>query len=137
MWRLGTLFDNARKLGLWVLTGLAIVMIWGLAEAFLQKSSAMKAKSEKLTQPETHPDEHYSTGQDQILSSTPDDFLKTSKGIRLVQQALRNAGFDPGRIDGKIGPRTKKAIINFKKARRMPATSVIDSEMLAALEPYF
>jgi len=33
-----------------------------------------------------------------------------------LQSTLKAAGFDPGPIDGKIGPRTKRAIIAFQKA---------------------
>ena len=34
-----------------------------------------------------------------------------------IQTALKNAGFDPGAIDGKIGPRTQQAVKEFQRAK--------------------
>ena len=36
-----------------------------------------------------------------------------------IQSALKNAGFYTGEIDGKIGPKTKKAIEAFQKANNL------------------
>jgi peptidoglycan hydrolase-like protein with peptidoglycan-binding domain len=36
--------------------------------------------------------------------------------IQIVQTALKNAGFDPGKIDGKLGPQTDAKIKKFQKA---------------------
>lgn len=38
-----------------------------------------------------------------------------------IQAALKNAGFYSGKIDGKIGPMTKQAIIEFQKANKLKA----------------
>lgn len=35
---------------------------------------------------------------------------------KVVQQALKNAGFNPGKIDGKYGPQTHEAVKKFQKA---------------------
>jgi peptidoglycan hydrolase-like protein with peptidoglycan-binding domain len=40
----------------------------------------------------------------------------TSKpSVKQVQAALKNAGYDPGAIDGKIGKKTREAIRAFQK----------------------
>lgn len=41
--------------------------------------------------------------------------------IRRVQEALRREGFDPGPVDGLLGPRTTHAVRDFQYARRMTA----------------
>ena len=33
-----------------------------------------------------------------------------------VQEVIKEAGFDPGAIDGKPGPKTKKAVMSFQEA---------------------
>ena len=38
-----------------------------------------------------------------------------------IQTALKNAGFYAGNIDGKIGPKSKKAIEDFQKANGLKA----------------
>jgi peptidoglycan hydrolase-like protein with peptidoglycan-binding domain len=38
-----------------------------------------------------------------------------------IQQALKNAGFYQGEIDGKIGPKTKKAIEDFQAKNNLKA----------------
>jgi peptidoglycan hydrolase-like protein with peptidoglycan-binding domain len=42
------------------------------------------------------------------------EFSVTTKNI---QTALKNAGFDPGPIDGKMGARTKQAVLEFQKTK--------------------
>lgn len=43
-------------------------------------------------------------------------------GISGVQGRLRNLGFDPGPLDGKMGPRTRHAIAAFQASRGLPVT---------------
>jgi peptidoglycan hydrolase-like protein with peptidoglycan-binding domain len=38
-----------------------------------------------------------------------------------IQTALKNAGFYSGAIDGKIGPNSKKAIVEFQKSQGLAA----------------
>ena len=38
-----------------------------------------------------------------------------------IQTALTNAGFYSGKVDGKIGPKTKKAVEEFQKANGLQA----------------
>jgi hypothetical protein len=50
-----------------------------------------------------------------------------------AQQTLRTRGFDPGRIDGVVGPRTSKAIREFQKANKLTETGKLDADTLAKL----
>ena len=45
---------------------------------------------------------------------------------RLIQQGLRNEGFDPGAPDGLFGPRTRGAIRAWQAARGQAATGYLD-----------
>jgi hypothetical protein len=40
-----------------------------------------------------------------------------------LQQALKRAGFDPGREDGRIDDRTMNAVRSFQQARNLPVDS--------------
>ena len=46
-----------------------------------------------------------------------DNSLMTREEILLVQDQLKSLGFNPGPVDGIMGPRTESAIIAFKRSR--------------------
>ncbi|CAN5555096.1 hypothetical protein BH10PSE7_BH10PSE7_37360 [soil metagenome] len=50
-----------------------------------------------------------------------------------VQNALADIGYDPGTIDGNIGPLTTAAIMEFRAATGLPASGAIDLDLLDAL----
>lgn len=43
-----------------------------------------------------------------------------------VQQALAERGYDPGPVDGELGPKTKAAIADFQRANWLEATGFPD-----------
>ena len=45
---------------------------------------------------------------------------------RLIQQGLRNQGFDPGTPDGLFGPRTRAAIREWQQSRGAPPTGYLN-----------
>ena len=53
-----------------------------------------------------------------------------------IQRALKNAGFYAGSVDGKIGPRTKKAIEEFQKSKELKADGKVGPKTWAELEKY-
>ena len=53
-----------------------------------------------------------------------------------IQTALKNAGFYTGKIDGKIGPGTKKAIEAFQQSKSLKVDGKVGPKTWAALEPY-
>lgn len=63
----------------------------------------------------------------------------------MLQEDLRRLGFDPGRVDGRFGPRTRAAIVRFERAQGgvelgepTPelCTKVADARLLDRLEGY-
>lgn len=56
-----------------------------------------------------------------------------SVDAKAVQQALANAGFKAGRIDGVMGPQTKKALVDFQKANGLRGDGVIGLQTMTIL----
>jgi peptidoglycan hydrolase-like protein with peptidoglycan-binding domain len=56
--------------------------------------------------------------------------------IRLIQSLLKKAGFPLGEIDGKIGPKTREAVMAFQKAQGLKADGKIGHKTLSALAEY-
>jgi len=53
-----------------------------------------------------------------------------------IQTALKNANFYTGAIDGKIGPKTKKAVAEFQKANGLTADGRVGPKTWNALGKY-
>ena len=54
-----------------------------------------------------------------------------------IQTALKNAGLYNGKIDGKIGANTRKAIEQFQKAHNLKVDGKVGPKTWSTLEPYF
>lgn len=70
--------------------------------------------------------------QEVSVQLAPDEATKN----RQIQTALKNAGYDPGTIDGKIGPKTKKAIKDFQAANGLNADGKVGAKTWAKLSAY-
>jgi Putative peptidoglycan binding domain len=55
--------------------------------------------------------------------------------VAQVQELLKEAGFNPGPIDGILGPRTKGALSGYQASRGLPATGALDGATRQALLP--
>ena len=59
--------------------------------------------------------------------------------VRDAQVALRDAGYEPGRIDGVMGPKTQAAIREFQASHGLPQTGRLDEatrqQLFAARTP--
>ena len=55
---------------------------------------------------------------------------------RQIQKALKSAGFYQGAVDGKIGSKTKSAIIKFQKAHNLKADGVVGKRTSMELNKY-
>jgi hypothetical protein len=52
----------------------------------------------------------------------------SGSNIKEVQQALKDKGYDPGPIDGRMGAKTKEALKSFQSASNLSATGTLNSE---------
>jgi Putative peptidoglycan binding domain len=50
-----------------------------------------------------------------------------------MQERLKAAGFDPGRIDGVLGPRTQEALRQYQASRGLPTTGLLDEATRQAI----
>jgi peptidoglycan hydrolase-like protein with peptidoglycan-binding domain len=53
--------------------------------------------------------------------------------VREVQSKLRSFGFDPGPVDGTVGPMTQGAARRYEQARGQQETGVVDRWLLDQL----
>jgi peptidoglycan hydrolase-like protein with peptidoglycan-binding domain len=53
---------------------------------------------------------------------------------RAAQGALKTQGFDPGPIDGRMGPRTSAALSDYQRKNDLPVTGMLDDATMAKLE---
>ena len=53
-----------------------------------------------------------------------------------IQKALKNAGLYTGAVDGKLGPKTKKAIEEFQSSKGLKADGKVGPKTWAELEKY-
>lgn len=57
-------------------------------------------------------------------------------GVKQIQKALKSASFYQGAIDGKIGLKTKEAIIKFQKANGLKADGIVGKRTSVELNKY-
>ncbi len=95
---------------------------------------------------EAYQQESYSKSYDAGDTWSSESYAKPAKktyseaAIQLspkqIQRALKSAGFYQGSIDGKIGFKTKEAIMKFQKAKGFKADGVVGKKTSAELRKY-
>ncbi|MFH0924787.1 MAG: peptidoglycan-binding domain-containing protein [bacterium] len=64
----------------------------------------------------------YLTKEDEILTSR----LNSRNRIRQIQVALKRAGFYRGKLDGKVGPKTERAVKSFQKSKGLVVDGIVE-----------
>lgn len=62
--------------------------------------------------------------------------VKSRPNVRQIQVALKNAGFEPGVIDGKMGRATREAIKAFQRANNLAVDAKVGKQTWALLREY-
>jgi peptidoglycan hydrolase-like protein with peptidoglycan-binding domain len=62
------------------------------------------------------------TGSAKPSGSVNDQF--SNQKIRLAQERLKAAGFEPGPIDGKLGPQTKSALEKYRASHKLTRSGI-------------
>jgi len=102
------------------------------------------SSKKQATQSQPAVQESYSRDYDDVLVS--DNYEKSAQKTypetavqlspRQIQRALKSAGFYQGSIDGKIGSKTREAIIKFQKAKGLKADGIIGKRTSTELNRY-
>jgi peptidoglycan hydrolase-like protein with peptidoglycan-binding domain len=62
--------------------------------------------------------------------------VKSRPNAKQIQIALANAGYNPGRADGKMGRQTRDAIKAFQRANNLPADGKVGKKTWSLLKKY-
>lgn len=62
--------------------------------------------------------------------------LQSKERVKKIQMALQKAGYYKGEIDVKLGPRTKRAIKEFQKAKKLSPDGIVGEKTWEALSQY-
>ncbi len=62
--------------------------------------------------------------------------VKSRPNVKQIQVALKNAGYEPGSIDGKMGKQTKEAVIAFQKAHNLTANRKVGHKTWSLLKEH-
>jgi preprotein translocase subunit SecF len=62
--------------------------------------------------------------------------VKARPNAKQIQVALRNAGYNPGRIDGRLGKQTKDAIRAFQKNNNLAVDGKVGKQTWNLLKEY-
>ena len=60
----------------------------------------------------------------------------THPSVIQIQTALKNASFDPGVIDGKMGQKTREAVRAFQKANHLKVNGKVNKKTWSLLKEY-
>ena len=69
-------------------------------------------------------------------AQTPAGTASAKPSKKEIQQALKNAGFYQGAVDGKIGTQTREAIRTFQQVHGLKADGVVGKQTWEKLAPY-
>ena len=125
----------------------ALTLAWAAAPAFTQSTTSTDVK-EKASDAVDKTKKKTSEAVDKTKEKTSGAVEKTkekaaetkekvrdkvtggrgSDDIREAQQALKDKGFDPGPIDGRLGPQTKAALSEYQTKENLKVTGRLDSQ---------
>ena len=66
-------------------------------------------------------------------ASAADPVFVNSQTVRQAQKVLNDRGFRTGGADGRMGPQTQAALVNFQRAEKLQPTGKLDRATLNAL----
>lgn len=102
-------------------------------DVFTQAPITEQAPSQAVIQEAIPPTAAVPPTAEAGVKASADDKLGRNKEI---QAALKAAGFYTGSVDGKIGPKTKRAIVEFQKAMGLKADGKVGPKTWVELEKY-
>src|SRR5215475_5866862 len=118
---------SVHKLGISVFSSFLMFATAPLVSA--QQENPDAAGKQTITQsPQTTPTPSYSDKSSMHHSMSGKGNVVSKAKVREVQSALKKEGFDPGPIDGMMGPMTINALRNYQSQMGMQVTGTINAE---------
>ena len=68
-----------------------------------------------------------------VSASAAGALYVSSKTVQQAQKTLNDRGYRTGGVDGKMGPQTQAAIVNFQRAEKLQPTGKLDKPTLMHL----
>jgi peptidoglycan hydrolase-like protein with peptidoglycan-binding domain len=68
-----------------------------------------------------------------VSASAAEALFVDAHTVRQVQKTLSDRGFRTGGIDGRMGPQTQAALVNFQRAEKLQPSGKLDKPTLMAL----
>ena len=71
-----------------------------------------------------------------VVEGAHADLIKVDISGMELQKALKGAGVYDGKVDGKVGPRTKNAVMEFQRQHSLKADGVVGQKTWNELKQY-
>ncbi len=126
-----------KKLVGFALLGISIVLISGCAisrQGDLQAQGLRNQVSVLEAQLQAKDDEINDLRE--ALDKKTQEETNSHPSAKQIQMALRNAGFDPGSLDGRMGKKTRNAIKAFQAANNLDRDGKAGKQTWALLKGY-
>ncbi len=95
---------------------------------------AQQKNEAQQTQRQNDPQQTQSPGSQQNAAGAVGGTVNLSRDqIRQAQIILKQKGFEVGDLDGKLGPRTRKALMAYQQQQGLQATGQMDQQTVSAL----
>ncbi len=141
-----------RKIGILVFSSVLVISLAGCAtgrkqadmetqglknqisvlEAQIQsKDEEINSLREELSKAQTEKGSMNFAGKRKVFSEA-----KSRPSVKQIQTALKNASYNPGNIDGKMGSQTIEAIKAFQSANNLPADGKVGKQTWGMLKEY-
>jgi len=104
-----------------------------LLASVLSFSTGPFAFSQATAEGKREPDLTQKEGANEKKKSSKQSRMHPDENVIRVQTALKEKGFDPGPIDGIMGPRTRKAVAAFQRELNFYASGQVDRQTESAL----
>jgi peptidoglycan hydrolase-like protein with peptidoglycan-binding domain len=133
-----------RKMGLVLFLVIFVSLLAGCATTARQKDNAQSLRNQVIAlESELQQKDAEIDSLRRALSSTTEEKYAATKEkqqgtiskptMKQIQTALKNAGFDPGSVDGKMGKSTRNAIKEFQKANNLNADGKVGPKTWSVL----
>ncbi|MCH8154681.1 MAG: peptidoglycan-binding protein [Proteobacteria bacterium] len=126
--------DRDRQPGAEQLAAMAPSVATAPAPAETSESPSAASASTETTQAPSAASASTGTAETQIAETQTAAADQVDEGlVLLIQRELRSAGFDPGPLDGRSGPKFSAAIAAYQRAQGLPVDGRVSIDLLSRL----